>query len=251
MTGTSTSYSRIADRYEAARGGADRAAQLANGLLPWLPAGGRILDVGAGTGIVSAELRQVAADVLGVDLSPEMIRQARERLAGHVAVADAAALPLPEASIDAVTFVWVLHLVGDPAAALRESARVLRPGGRAVVVWAHPQPPPPGEETAVHRIMGRLSQLRSTTNPAGEVRAAAAAAGFRLVAEASVALSYQSSPADTADAIEQRLFSWLWDLPAETWRDVVQPGVDELRALPDAERKVAGSNHHPLWIWER
>src|SRR5579875_2940544 len=175
VSAESVSYSRIADRYEAARGGADRARQLVRPLAPWLQADWTVCDVGAGTGIVSAELSGMVARVAGIDLSPEMIRQAKARLGGRVAVGNAERLPLAAASVDAVTFVWVLHLVGDPAAAMAEAARVLRPGGRVIVVWARPRSPEPDQQTEADRILhGLQSELRADFVDRSEAVAAGA-----------------------------------------------------------------------------
>lgn len=253
MTAGSTSYSRIADRYEAVRGGADRARQLVGPLASWLRPDWTVCDVGAGTGIVSAELGNIVARVVGVDLSPEMIRQAKERLHGRVLVGDAQALPLPSGSVDAVTFVWVLHLVGDPAAAIGEAARVLRPGGRAVVVWARPRPPAPGQETEVDRILGGMQSALGADfdDRVAAVTAGVRQSGLRQIADETLTVEYQSSIEDLAAAVEQRLFAHLWDLDDATWAKVVQPRIDALRQLPDARAPVRRAAVHPLWVYER
>jgi ArsR family transcriptional regulator len=77
---------------------------------------------------------------VAVDQSREMLRAARRRLARlpHVEIHEAhlEALPLPDGSCDAALAVLVLSYLEDPPAALREAARILRPGGRLVVVEA-------------------------------------------------------------------------------------------------------------------
>jgi arsenite methyltransferase len=102
--------------------------------------GERVLDVGCGPGFYCAELREeVGPDgsVVGVDGSPPMLELAARRCAGldNVALheADALALPLDDASVDAAICVRVLEYVADATAALGEIRRVLRPGGRAVI----------------------------------------------------------------------------------------------------------------------
>jgi SAM-dependent methyltransferase len=67
-----------------------------------------------------------------------MVDQARRRHPGvDVDIADAADLPIPDATIDAITLGFCLHHTGDPTAVLAEARRVLRPGGRlALAVWA-------------------------------------------------------------------------------------------------------------------
>src|SRR2546421_1329251 len=91
-----------------------------------------VLDVATGTGAVARELmRQKHCSVVGVDQSPEMLAEARRRLGPDVRLVEARAeqLPFPDASFDALTFTYLLRYVADPAATLRELARVVRPGG--------------------------------------------------------------------------------------------------------------------------
>ncbi len=98
--------------------------------------GARVLDVATGTGLVAAELLESAeVSIVGVDQSPDMLAAARARFAGRgkpveLVEAQAEALPFATGSFDAVTFTYLLRYVDDPAATMRELARVLRPGGR-------------------------------------------------------------------------------------------------------------------------
>jgi demethylmenaquinone methyltransferase/2-methoxy-6-polyprenyl-1,4-benzoquinol methylase len=115
-------------------------------------AGERVLDVATGTGMVAAELLTRGCSVVGIDQSAEMLAVARTRFAGvaggggsHAGGAgsdpggtapvrwiegQAEALPFPDASFDALSFTYLLRYVDDPAATMRELARVIRPGGR-------------------------------------------------------------------------------------------------------------------------
>jgi demethylmenaquinone methyltransferase/2-methoxy-6-polyprenyl-1,4-benzoquinol methylase len=91
-----------------------------------------VLDVATGTGAVAQELlRQKKCTVVGLDQSPEMLAEARRRLPEGVQLLEGTAdrLPFPDASFDALTFTYLLRYVTDPAATLRELARVVRPGG--------------------------------------------------------------------------------------------------------------------------
>jgi demethylmenaquinone methyltransferase / 2-methoxy-6-polyprenyl-1,4-benzoquinol methylase len=91
-----------------------------------------VLDVATGTGAVARELlRQKGCTVVGLDQSPEMLAEARRRLPESVELVEGSAerLPFPDASFDALTFTYLLRYVSDPAATLRELARVVRPGG--------------------------------------------------------------------------------------------------------------------------
>jgi demethylmenaquinone methyltransferase / 2-methoxy-6-polyprenyl-1,4-benzoquinol methylase len=91
-----------------------------------------VLDVATGTGAVARELiSQKRCNVVGLDQSPEMLAGARRRLPEQVTLVEGTAdqLPFEDASFDALTFTYLLRYVVDPAATLKELARVVRPGG--------------------------------------------------------------------------------------------------------------------------
>ncbi len=94
-------------------------------------------DLGCGTGQTSEALAPFVSGVIAVDRSGEMLQSARRRLKEwpNVDVRRGALeeLPIEDAELDAALMLLVLHHVPDPAAALAESARVLRPGGRLVL----------------------------------------------------------------------------------------------------------------------
>lgn len=107
-----------------------RATRTALDLLP----GERVLDVGAGTGVSTEELARSGAYVVGADLSLGMLYAGKQsRPAVPLLAGDALRLPFADASFDAVTISFALRNVSDTDAALRELARVTRPGGRLVV----------------------------------------------------------------------------------------------------------------------
>ena len=94
--------------------------------------GDRVLDVATGTGAVAHELiRRHGCTVVGLDQSPEMLAEARRRLGGDVELVEGRAeeLPFADESFDALTFTYLLRYVDDPAATLKELARVVRSGG--------------------------------------------------------------------------------------------------------------------------
>lgn len=99
-----------------------------------------LLDIGTGTGRILELLGSRVGHGLGIDISREMLNIARTRLGGkgltncEVRLADMYRLPLPAASVSAVTIHQVLHYADDPQAVIEEAARVLAPGGRLVVV---------------------------------------------------------------------------------------------------------------------
>lgn len=94
--------------------------------------GDRILDVATGTGAVARELvRQKGCSVVGADQSAEMLAAARRGSNGRIELVEASAekLPFADGEFDGLTFTYLLRYVDDPAATLRELARVVRPGG--------------------------------------------------------------------------------------------------------------------------
>lgn len=123
-------YDREADRYDATRGGVPRAGAAARAVLGLVPPTARtLLDIGCGTGLVTERLARTGLSVHGCDASAAMARRAVARVPGGVALGDVRRLPVRDASVDAVTAVWLLHLLPDAGPVIAEAARVLRPGG--------------------------------------------------------------------------------------------------------------------------
>jgi ubiquinone/menaquinone biosynthesis C-methylase UbiE len=117
-----------------------------------------VLDVGCGSGVLAKKLVRRGKQVVGVDLSPAMIRRARaRRLATATFVeGDAESLAFPDASFDAVVNLISIHHYPHPSLALAEFKRVLRPGGRAVIAAFH------GDSRFIRfaqRINGRLRRI--------------------------------------------------------------------------------------------
>lgn len=109
--------------------------KMAEGLLELLAAqpGEKILDIGCGTGHLTAKIAASGALVTGVDRSPEMVRQAREAYPGiRFEVGDAMEIPLDD-EFDAAFSNATLHWIKEPERVAAEIARLLRPGGRFVV----------------------------------------------------------------------------------------------------------------------
>ena len=95
-------------------------------------------DLGCGTGTVSAALAPFVARVVAVDGSAAMLQAAKKRLQGFDNIdlrrGELESLPIDDARLDAATLMLVLHHVPEPERALAEASRVLKPGGRVVLV---------------------------------------------------------------------------------------------------------------------
>ncbi|WP_413759614.1 class I SAM-dependent methyltransferase [Streptomyces sp. MMBL 11-3] len=123
-------YDEEAERYDASRGGEPRAAAAADAVLGLIPDGtATLLDAACGTGTVTRRLAAADLCVIGADAACGMLRRAAERVPGRIVLADVRRLPFPAASFDAVSAIWLLHLMDDAERAVAEAARVLRPGG--------------------------------------------------------------------------------------------------------------------------
>lgn len=138
-----------------------------------------VADIGTGTGILAIELARLGINVIGVDGSPRMLEAARENLEGdefanaaHVEFreGDAHALPLQDAEVDAAFAHMVLQYLSEPAVALSEMHRIVRPGGTITLVdfvqhelvWMR-------EELGVKSLGFEVSQIRSWLEEIGMI----------------------------------------------------------------------------------
>jgi demethylmenaquinone methyltransferase/2-methoxy-6-polyprenyl-1,4-benzoquinol methylase len=135
-------FDRIAHRYDTVNtvlsagidGGWRRSAAREAGI----KSGGSALDVACGSGKLAAELAQLAGAtgrVVGLDFSPQMLEVARRDHPGITFVeGDALNIPFDDRTFDASTIAFGLRNLADPVRGLREMLRVVKPGGRAVVL---------------------------------------------------------------------------------------------------------------------
>ncbi len=121
-------------------------------------AGGRAIDVGAGTGANLELFPPQVTELVLAEPDPHMVKRLRAKLPGatakaQVVEAPAESLPLEDSSFDTVAFTLVLCTVPNPAAALAETARLLRPGGKLLFL-EHVR----SEDTGLARWQDRLEK---------------------------------------------------------------------------------------------
>lgn len=156
-----------------------------------VPSGARVLDVAAGPGNVARQLvTDGAAFVVALDLSLHMLSAGMRDRPTDVAFVngDAQTLPFADAEFDAVTISFGLRNVPDPQAALREFARVTRPGGR-LVVCEFAAPTTPWFRTIYRRyLVGMLPRIARVVSSHG--------AAYRYLADSILAWPDRRQVAD-------------------------------------------------------
>ena len=131
-------FSSVAGQWDAVRGElfGDRAPLF--GMLAVADPAWVVADLGCGTGALSATLAPFVRTVIAIDASDAMLAAARRRLDGVANVdirqGELESLPIDAGAVDTVVMSLVLHYIAEPGKALGEAARVLRPGGRLIIV---------------------------------------------------------------------------------------------------------------------
>lgn len=145
-------FSSAAGRWDRLRGELFGSRADLMGLLGLIDESWRVADLGCGTGQTSELIAPFARQLIAVDDSPAMISAARKRLASfdNVAVRQGSLedLPIEDASLDVALMFLVLHYVVEPEIAIAEAGRVLKPGGRLIIVDMTPH----DREELVHEM---------------------------------------------------------------------------------------------------
>ena len=132
-------WDRVAPLYDAFENTVNRASYEGTALAvaQMIGPGDEVLECACGTGAISAAIAPACARLVATDYSDGMLAQARKKLAKRsnvtVEQADITALPYADDSFDVAVAGNVIHLLPDPEQALRELARVVRPGGTIIL----------------------------------------------------------------------------------------------------------------------
>ncbi len=180
-----------------------------------IPRGGRVLDAGCGPGLVAEAFLEAGCDVLGVDLSTEMIRRARARCARFGVRARFELLSLfdldPGGPFDAALSRNVIHHVEDPQAFVERQAALVRPGG-AVLAFDLVTDPEPAGRAFAHAIERERDRTHVRTLTPGELVDLLVRAGLEdvRVSEEPLLLDFdewfdRGSPAAPKEAVRARL----------------------------------------------
>lgn len=145
--------------------------------------GETVLEVGVGTGNFLSLFQAVAGDLVGIDLTPAMLHEARASFPTMLlAVADGAALPIRSRSVDLVSTAQTLHHIHQPLPVLMEMRRVMSAGGRVLIVDQVAT-----ENLEEARMMNELDRLRDPSHagcrPPSAFRILVGAAGLEIVDE--------------------------------------------------------------------
>ena len=166
--------------------------------------GARLLDVGCGSGLTLMLAEARGAITAGLDISPGLLQIARDRLPrADLREADMESLPFADAAFDAVTGVNAFQFAGDPQRALREAARVTRPGGHVVAsLFAAPER---SQGTVVHEAMSALIPPEQAADHApyalsapGNLEKALAGAGLHVADSGEVVCHWRYETMDDA-----------------------------------------------------
>lgn len=234
---TAWSFDRAADFYDATRAlPSDVHAGITAMLLTELSGRGTCLEIGVGTGRIALPLLAADVPLVGVDISPKMLRRlvdnADRRCA--LAVADVTALPFTAAAFGAVLASHVLHLIGDWRAAVDEAVRVLGPGAVLLVDFGgHPEAPWHRPTDAVMKAHG-VARLRPGMSVPGPVEEHLRGRAVSRPLPSLTMPVHRTLAEDVADLEAQRQ-SWMWSA-----------SPDQITAAAAGVRRWAADNRWPL-----
>ena len=217
----STSFDRAAAYYDETRGLTEEGVRQQTELLAGQLAGrGRTLEVGVGTGQVALPLAASGIPVVGLDLSDPMLRVLVDKACGPafpLVLGDATRLPFRDAAFGAGLGRWVFHLIADWRTALRELARVVRPGGvLLILLGSYGTGPRAQVQDRFNELLGiRNAPVGIMWGDVGTLDSAMIGLGAS-VRPLRVLTDVEAEPLSVfLDGIERNRYSWTWRVPPE------------------------------------
>ncbi len=221
-------------------------------LAAWLPPsthGDRLLDLGAGIGAVATQAAERGYAVVAVDRSAEMVTRLRaEHPEMRARVMDAASLDFEDESFDVVTAGFVMHLLPDPLATIREVRRVLRPGG--TFLFTVPGRVPDGFvfHDAANALFAEFSAHLPVDGGMGQPFAELASlrsAGFADVCERALTVEIPLADGET-------LWRWLQTHGTRKFLDDLSDGHRRefrRRLVADVDARTTKALHRYAWLF--
>ena len=241
----SIAFDRAAEFYDRTRGSdAESTARTVARLEEALAGRGRVLEVGAGTGLLTIPLHAAGVDVVGLDLSPPMLAKLLEKAsddAPPVVLGDATALPFGDGAFGATYLRWVLHLIPDWRSVLAEVVRVVGPGGLFLAnLGAYDGPR--------HEIQERFAEITGIPiEPVGlnwgaedELDAEMARHGAQVRELEALVQGGEETMGSFIDEIRENSYSWTWRVPDDVRlraADEIEPWARERFGDLDAVRR--------------
>jgi len=222
-------FNRVAQIYDKTRGLPPKVmGKIVEALVKEMKEHRTVLDIGVGTGRFAKPLQEKGVELVGIDISRDMMQNAKKKGVKGLLLGDACSLPFRDYSFDAAISVHVLHLIGDWQTALKEICRVTE-DGLFSITHIHQSPLSEAyEELArekgydTRRVGLGEYKLKEIVKPAKFFRA----------------VSWVSSADDRLTYFRQRAYSRQWKVPEDVDKEIVK----------ELERRFAGQKY-PLEIY--
>jgi ubiquinone/menaquinone biosynthesis C-methylase UbiE len=205
-----------------------------------------LLEIGIGTGRIALPLAPHVGQIIGADISLQMMEQLQRKQSGehiHLALADALLLPFPNKVFDAGVIVHVLHLVADAETVLREMARVLKPDAK--LLHCGNRFPDKGSVELLSNVWGDTNTSGRITERYKRILALFEQLGWQITGKHAHEYTRYTTPRAYISHIEERTWSATWQMSDAEIADVIQrlhAKVDEhFGGNLDAEVDVQGA----------